>query len=74
MNRAQLAHVLRAASKIASDGDIIVIGSQSILGAFGEMELPEEATLSAEADVAFRNDVEAHKAATQTVRVGASCW
>jgi hypothetical protein len=33
MNRAQLEHVIRAAADIADDDEIIIIGSQSILGA-----------------------------------------
>jgi len=32
MKREQLEHVLRAASHIANDPDVVVIGSQSILG------------------------------------------
>jgi hypothetical protein len=32
MNREQLAHVVRAAATITGDGDIVIIGSQSILG------------------------------------------
>lgn len=34
MNREQLAHVLRAAAQIVDDPDILVIGSQAILGTF----------------------------------------
>lgn len=34
MNREQLAHVLRAAARIVNDPDILVIGSQAILGSF----------------------------------------
>ena len=56
MNREQLAHVLRAASRIVEDGDIVVLGSQSILGTHDESDLPEEATISIEADVAFLHD------------------
>jgi len=56
VNREQLAHVLRAASKIAGDEDIVVIGSQAILGSFSETDLPVEAVRSVEADLAFRND------------------
>ena len=33
MRREQLEHVLRAASQIAGDADVLVIGSQSVLGA-----------------------------------------
>ena len=53
MTREQLAHVLRAAAKIASDPDILVVGSQAILGSYREDELPEVAWLSIEADLAF---------------------
>lgn len=62
MNREQLAHVVRAAATITGDGDIVIIGSQSILGAADVGRLPAEATMSMEADVAFRNDVDARKA------------
>jgi len=62
MNREQLAHVVRAAATITGDGDIVIIGSQSILGAADVGGLPEEATMSMEADLAFRDDVDAMKA------------
>ena len=62
MNREQLAHILRAASTVTSDGEIIVLGSQSILGTFDEDVLPQEATLSMEADIAFAADAGAEKA------------
>jgi hypothetical protein len=56
VTREQLAHVLRAASTIASERDVLVIGSQSLLASFDETELPYEATASMEADVAFFDD------------------
>ena len=56
MNREQLAHVIRAAASIAIDGDMVIIGSQAVLGSFDVDELPGEATLSVEADVAFWDD------------------
>src|SRR6266508_2921970 len=56
MNRSELAHILRAAGKIAEDPDILVIGSQSILGSYDERELPDEATRSIEADIAYFDD------------------
>ena len=56
MNREQLAHVLRAAATIVEDGDILVVGSQSILGSVDADRLPEEATRSVEADLAFFAD------------------
>lgn len=58
MNREQLANVLRAASAIAGERDVLVIGSQSLLGSFDELELPYEATASMEADVAFFDDTD----------------
>jgi hypothetical protein len=62
VNREQLAHVLRAAANIAGDGDIVVLGSQSILGTFNDARLPDEATMSVEADLAWRDDPDAVKA------------
>ena len=56
MNREQLEHILRAASAIAGEPDVLVIGSQSVLGSFAEGELPQEATSSMEADIAFFDD------------------
>ena len=56
MTREQLAHCLRAAARIAGDPDILVIGSQAILGSHGEDELPFAASRSIEVDVAFLNE------------------
>ncbi|MDT4911724.1 MAG: hypothetical protein QOC66_852 [Pseudonocardiales bacterium] len=61
MKREQLEHVLRAASQIADDPDVVVIGSQSILAAIPEDRLPREATASMEVDVAFFNDPDNRK-------------
>jgi hypothetical protein len=41
---------------VVDDGDILVIGSQSILASIDERYLPDEATRSVEADVAFFDD------------------
>ena len=62
MNRDQLEHVLRAASTIADERDVLVIGSQAILGSLPEDRLPTEATASIEADVAFFDDADDEKA------------
>jgi hypothetical protein len=62
MNRQQLAHLLRSACEIAHDADVVVLGSQSILGSFDEDDLPAEATASQEADIAFLDDPERDKA------------
>jgi len=56
VNRQQLAKVLRSACRIAEDADVLVLGSQSILGSFDEDDLPPEATASIEADIAFLDD------------------
>lgn len=50
MNREQLAHVLRAAARMVDDGDIVVVGSQAILGTYDSDDLPEETTMSVEAE------------------------
>jgi hypothetical protein len=49
MTRLQLEHVIRAAGTIADDDDIVVIGSQAILGEFPDA--PRELLVSREADV-----------------------
>lgn len=56
MNREQLAHVLRAAASIVDDPNILVIGSQAVLGTFDEEELPDAATASMEVDLAYFDD------------------
>lgn len=56
MNRQQLAHLLRAACQIANDPEVLVLGSQSILGTYDEDDLPAAATASMEADIAFLSD------------------
>lgn len=58
----QLEHVLRAAATIAGDPDLLVIGSQAILGAYADSLLPVEATTSIEADLAFFDDPAGSKA------------
>lgn len=52
MNRTQLEHVLRAAADVVGVIDLVVLGSQAILGSYEDWQLPEEATRSTEADVA----------------------
>ncbi|NEE04543.1 DUF6036 family nucleotidyltransferase [Phytoactinopolyspora halotolerans] len=51
MRRAQLEHAIRTACQIIERPEVIVVGSQAILGTFGEDELPVDATLSVEVDV-----------------------
>jgi hypothetical protein len=61
VRREHLEHVLRAASQIAGDPDVVVIGSQAILGAIPEDRLPYAATASMEVDVAFFDDPDNRK-------------
>ena len=49
MQRHELEHIIRAASEIANEYDIVVVGSQSILGQFPDA--PSELLKSSEADV-----------------------
>jgi len=56
VTREQLAHILRAASQIAEVPDVVVIGSQSVLGTFDDELLPEEVIGSIEVDITFLND------------------
>lgn len=51
MRRDQLEHAIRTACQIIDRREVIVVGSQAILGTFGEDELPPEATMSVEVDI-----------------------
>jgi hypothetical protein len=53
MNRAALEHIIRAAAVISGDDDIIVVGSQAILGSLPDA--PAAMLVSDEADVYPRN-------------------
>lgn len=70
MTREQFAHVLRAVSKMTGDPDVLVIGSQSILGSYSEKELPPEATGSTEVDIAFLSDPDDTKSDLVDVNIG----
>lgn len=56
MRRAELEHVLRATAAVAEDEEIVVVGSQAILGQFPDA--PESLLASREADVYPRNHPE----------------
>jgi len=53
MTRTQLEHVIRAAATIADDDEIVVLGSQAVLGQFPDA--PAELLVSNEADVYPKN-------------------
>jgi hypothetical protein len=62
MKRPDLEHLIRAASAITRDLDVVVIGSASILGSHADEALPAEATRSIEAGLAFFDDPNDHNA------------
>lgn len=51
MRRDQLEHAIRTACQIIGHSEVIVVGSQSILGTFREDQLPADATMSIEVDI-----------------------
>lgn len=51
MRRDQLEHAIRTACQIIGHQEVIVIGSQSILGTFSEDQLPDAAMMSREIDI-----------------------
>jgi hypothetical protein len=70
VTREQLAHVLRTVALVSGDHDILVIGSQSVLGSYSEDALPPEATGSMEVDTAFFSDPGGAKADVVDVNIG----
>jgi hypothetical protein len=51
MRRDQLEHAIRTACQIIGTREVIVVGSQAILGTFREDQLPAAATMSVEVDI-----------------------
>jgi hypothetical protein len=62
MRRDQLEHAIRAACQIAGLTEVIIVGSQAILGTYTEDELPFYATRSSEC--AFKATADRRVAAT----------
>ncbi|MEX5297493.1 DUF6036 family nucleotidyltransferase [Kocuria sp. CPCC 205292] len=56
MHRYQLEHAIRAACSIIRRDQVIIVGSQSILGSFHEDDLPDQATMSTEIDILPMDD------------------
>lgn len=56
MTRAQLEHIIRAATTVADDDELIIVGSQAVLGQFPDA--PAELLVSVEADVYPKNHPE----------------
>lgn len=53
MRRTELEHVIRAAADVAGDNELVIVGSQAILGQFPDA--PESMLVSREADIYPRN-------------------
>ena len=68
MNRRQLEHLLRAAGSISGQDRVIVIGSQSILGA--RPDAPASLLMSMEADFFFPNKPESSDIVDGTIGEG----
>jgi hypothetical protein len=51
MRRDQLEHAIRTACLIIRQPEVIVVGSQAILGTYDESQLPAAATMSIEVDI-----------------------
>lgn len=51
MRRDQLEHAIRTACQVIGASEVIVVGSQAILGSYREDQLPAAATMSVEIDV-----------------------
>jgi hypothetical protein len=59
MRRDQLEHAIRTACQIIGHDEVIVVGSQAILGTYQEDDLPIAATMSGEVDILPISDDEA---------------
>ncbi|MHA6695769.1 DUF6036 family nucleotidyltransferase [Homoserinimonas sp. A520] len=64
MTRKELDEAIRHATRVTQQRDVLIIGSQAILGSYNEGELPERATLSEEVDIAPITDDEDYTLAT----------
>jgi len=51
MRRDQLEHAIRTACQVIHQPEVIVVGSQAILGTYDESQLPAAATMSIEVDI-----------------------
>lgn len=73
MTREDLELAIIASCRIIRRNNVLVIGSQSILGSFTELELPTRATMSQEVDIAPLSDDE-HESLSTCLDVFAGEW
>lgn len=64
MTREELDEAIRHATRVTQQREVLIIGSQAILGSYNERQLPERATLSEEVDIAPITDDEDYTLAT----------
>lgn len=64
MTREELEEAIRHATRVTRQREVLIIGSQAILGSYDEAQLPERATLSEEVDIAPITDDEDSTLAT----------
>jgi hypothetical protein len=64
LKREELEDAIRHATRVTEQREVLVIGSQAILGSYDETQLPERATLSEEVDIAPIADDEEYTLAT----------
>ena len=62
MRRRQLEHAIRTACQIIQHPEVIIVGSQAILGTYDESLLPAAATMSIEVDILPIGDTNAETA------------
>lgn len=62
MRRDQLEHAIRTACQIIQHPEVIVVGSQAVLGTYHESQLPAAATMSIEVDILPMADTNAETA------------
>ncbi len=70
MRREEVLHIARAAARIAGSTNVIIVGSQAILGTYHEHELPSPALASTEADVLVLHDLDGSAAQAITGAIG----
>lgn len=73
MNRQELQLAILTATNLINQHEVLIIGSQSILGSYDEDDLPSRATASQEIDIAPLEDDETESLAT-LIDAGAGEW
>jgi hypothetical protein len=70
VTREELEEAIRHATRVIRQREVLIVGSQAILGSYDEAQLPERATLSEEVDIAPVTDDEDYTLADGQQRRG----